>query len=211
MLTMPCAESSGTEYIDAVVKKFFSGSYAKALEACVHDPINKWCPTWIRRNYDVQNSDEAHDQDAIAVTKKFVFQDSEPENESATIDKIETLQDDVVIPVRDQGERVLRYTSMQRLPLDQGEPKQNNTNDEPEIQHDPDAWNPADREKWQLHSALGPNLNAEGFVYKKEPLHEHVNPVDYDYSKSSEGIDVEDLQKRWEKFKKITQNIVMKA
>ena len=36
---MPCAESSGTEYIDAVVKKFFSGSYAKTLEAFVHDPI----------------------------------------------------------------------------------------------------------------------------------------------------------------------------
>ena len=80
-----------------VVRKFFSGSYAKALEAFVHDPFNKWCPTWVRRSYDVQNSDEANDQDAIAVTKKFVFQDSEPENENTPKDEIETLQSDVEI------------------------------------------------------------------------------------------------------------------
>ena len=85
---MPCVGTSGTEYIDIVVRKHFNNNYAKALEAFVHDPINKWCPTWIRRNYDVQSTDQANDQDALAVKRKYVFQDSESESE-----KREPIQD----------------------------------------------------------------------------------------------------------------------
>ena len=48
----------------------------------------------------------------------------------------------------------MRYSNMQRLPLDQGEPNQGDANGDPEIQHDVDHWNTGNREQWQLHSAL---------------------------------------------------------
>ena len=197
---MPCHGNSGTEYIDVVIKAHFNGNYAKALEAFVHDSLNKWCPTWIRRNYDVQNSDEAHDQDAIAISKKFVFVDSDPEDDSSQKEKQETDREHELPTGCNDDQRILRYSNMQRLPLDQGEPKRQDTNDDQEAQHDRDYWNSAEREKWQLHSALGPNINAQGFVYKPEPLQETVNPIDFDYSEAAKGIDIEDLKVRWEKL-----------
>ena len=50
---MPCLGLYGTDYIDDVVKIHYKRSYTAALGAFVQDPLNKWCPTWIRRNYDV--------------------------------------------------------------------------------------------------------------------------------------------------------------
>ena len=51
---MPCAGLSGTEYID-VVRTGYCNSYAAALEDFVHDPLQQWCPTWIKRNYETLN------------------------------------------------------------------------------------------------------------------------------------------------------------
>ena len=68
--------------------------------------------------------------------------------------------------------RKLRYKKVQRLPLDQGEPSLCDANDPCENEHNFDPWAQEEREKWQLHSALGPNLNPEGFVYQKEALDE---------------------------------------
>ena len=54
---------SGTVYIDAVVKQFYGGNWSDALEDFVHNSTNKWCPTWIRRNYDVFNSETSEKSD----------------------------------------------------------------------------------------------------------------------------------------------------
>ena len=195
---MPCDGFSGTDYIDDVVKTFYKGSFPAALEAFVHDPLNKWCPTWIRRNYDVQNSDEAHDQDALVIRKKFVFE--EPAVDAATQNGSKENSDEL-LPETDgcPAERTKRIANVQRLPLDQGEPAANQLSDDQHIFAKDVSWSAENREKWQLHSALGPNLNPEGFEYKaKEALQEQVNPLDYDYSKAASGIDVEDLEKRWQ-------------
>ena len=209
---MPCAGSSGSSYVDAVVTQYYKGSYPAALEAFVHDPLNKWCPTWIRRNYDVQNSDEAHDQDALAVPVqyvKFIFEEDDPDKELQPEIQAETILD----PQEQDTEsaRVTQkpiYVKLQHLPLDAGEPSLGKTNDDPEIHHDENHWMSTERPKWQLHSALGPNLNPEALVYKKEALQEHVNPVDYDYSQAAKGINLPDLREKWQKCKRSIQSTV---
>ena len=54
---MPCKDLAGTEYIDAVVQQSYGGRYSELLLDFVNDRHNKWCPTWIRRNYEIQNKD----------------------------------------------------------------------------------------------------------------------------------------------------------
>ena len=151
----------------------------------------------------MQNSDETHDQDALAVPPKylpFVFEEELPDSDAhapeANTDNPDAQPAEAATDV---PTRKPLYGKVQRLPLDAGEPPQGDTNDDPETIHDVNHWEAKDRPNWQLHSSLGPNTNAEGFVYKKEALQEHVNPVDYDYSQAAVGIDVEDLVKRWQK------------
>ena len=54
---MPCANFQGTAYIDNVVAIYWNGDWTAALETFVSDPLNLWCPPWIRRNYEVLNPD----------------------------------------------------------------------------------------------------------------------------------------------------------
>ena len=51
----PCAGLQGTEYLDAAVARFFKNDWAAALRAFVEDEGNHWCPTWIRRNYEIEH------------------------------------------------------------------------------------------------------------------------------------------------------------
>ena len=52
---MPCKGLQGTAYIDEVVHRFWNNDWAAAFREFVMDPQNKWCPNWIRRNYETQN------------------------------------------------------------------------------------------------------------------------------------------------------------
>ena len=54
---MPCRGLFGIEYIDNAVRDVYQGSYARALYAFVQDPTNKWCPPWIKINYEVHNKE----------------------------------------------------------------------------------------------------------------------------------------------------------
>ena len=51
----PCAGSRGTDYLHDVVRHYFQGSWAAALKHFVEDVGNHWCPTWIKRNYYMEN------------------------------------------------------------------------------------------------------------------------------------------------------------
>ena len=55
---MPCAGLRGTDYIDDVVREYYHGHWGAALAAFVKDPLQKWCPTWIKRNYEALNKDD---------------------------------------------------------------------------------------------------------------------------------------------------------
>ena len=84
---MPCPDLTGTEYIDAVVSTYYNDDWATALEDFVHYPSNKWCPTWIRRNYDVNNppTDANADIDEASTMQKdikYVFEEDAEENEA---------------------------------------------------------------------------------------------------------------------------------
>jgi len=48
---MPCDELRGTDYVDAVCEHEFDNYWAAFLRAFVEAKTNKWCPTWISRNY----------------------------------------------------------------------------------------------------------------------------------------------------------------
>ena len=52
---MPCPGYSGTEYVHQMVAHYFHGDWPRALRAFVLDPTNRWCPKWVRRNYEMLN------------------------------------------------------------------------------------------------------------------------------------------------------------
>ena len=58
----PCPKLLGLEYIDVMVKHEYKGSWPAALRAFVQDPLNKWCPPWIRTNYEILNEDSSDDE-----------------------------------------------------------------------------------------------------------------------------------------------------
>ena len=59
----PCPKLLGLEYIDLMVKQEYKGSWPAALRAFVEDPLNKWCPPWIRTNYQILNDTDSEDDD----------------------------------------------------------------------------------------------------------------------------------------------------
>ena len=54
---MPCAGTSGFDYIDAAVEQWYGGDWTKALREFVRDPTNKWCPRWVKNNYNMLNKE----------------------------------------------------------------------------------------------------------------------------------------------------------
>ena len=51
----PCHRLRGSDYLDDAVRRYHGGDWAQALRAFVQDQGNQWCPTWIKRNYEVEN------------------------------------------------------------------------------------------------------------------------------------------------------------
>ena len=51
----PCAGLAGTEYLDQAISKYFHNDWGRALKHFVEDFGNHWCPTWIKRNYCMEN------------------------------------------------------------------------------------------------------------------------------------------------------------
>ncbi len=52
---MPCDGLRGVDYLDEVCERQFGQSWPAFLRAFAAETTNKWCPTWIRRNYDFLN------------------------------------------------------------------------------------------------------------------------------------------------------------
>ena len=53
---MPCPGLEGTSYIVKAVTEHFEDCWPLALWKFVMDPKQRWCPTWIVRNYEVLNN-----------------------------------------------------------------------------------------------------------------------------------------------------------
>lgn len=52
---MPCDELRGLDYVDDVCERQFGKSWTAFLRAFVAAETNKWCPPWIRHNYNFAN------------------------------------------------------------------------------------------------------------------------------------------------------------
>jgi len=174
---MPCAGLSGVEYVDAVVKAFYRGSYAAALEDFIMDADNVWCPKWIKRNYEIRNkfSEDAaaapHAQDAVVPLPP-----ARPDDDASSA---ETTQS----PALDSdGKRKFPFSKESDItwdfPPDAEPPGPEDPEREEEHGTDYHHWDKKNRETWQLHSMVGPNINAEGRSSEKKPVpfEELVNP-----------------------------------
>ena len=73
---MPCPGFEGTAYIHRMVAEYYHNDWAAAFRAYVEDPKNRWCPKWIRHNYQMLNAtsdEEAVQQSIAAATAEDVF------------------------------------------------------------------------------------------------------------------------------------------
>ena len=67
----PCAGSRGTDYLHDAVRQYFQGSWAAALKHFVEDVGNHWCPTWIKRNYYMENPPDHVADTAVALQERL--------------------------------------------------------------------------------------------------------------------------------------------
>ena len=167
---MPCPGDRGTDYIDEYVDEFYGGSWPDALKAFVLDVDNVWCPKWIRRNYEVQNQIDTLQSDATnkpqdaadALCKKCLMPNTNQESDKTCAE----------FPHAQKFK-----TSFQ---FDDGEPNVSEDDDRPET-YDSLQWRKENREPWQLHSGLGPNLQAQASQGTPEPLPQVVNPTGHEW------------------------------
>ena len=163
---MPCAGLRGVDFIDEVVTRFFEGSYASLLRAFVENSENIWCPTWVRQNYMVRNPVQQPEKTMIFETP------AQPEPQ----------------PTDDT-----KPTPKKRKKTDEdGEPPDDTMDDDQAASSDP--WAKTQREKWQQHNELGPNLMPQGTNLAPKPWMPNINPVDFDWCARWPDINVEELR-----------------
>ena len=82
----PCAGLAGSEYVDQAIPIYFRNDWGKALEQFVQDFGNHWCPTWIKRNYNMENPPDSVADTAVALQerlkKKFLYQFPDDDDDS---------------------------------------------------------------------------------------------------------------------------------
>ena len=173
---MPCADLSGTEYIDDVVAVHFGGSYAKALEHFVMDPVNLWCPKWIKRNYEIQNRPDRDTTAPAYLTTDDDSDNSEPSTGPDAPDKL---------AVRKSG---LPHARSKKYKIEYvfepaGEPNDDSNNEECAARQDSSTtlthWAKANLTAEHQHSGYGPNMNAEATKTQRqqEQFEILVNPI----------------------------------
>ena len=163
----PCQGSRGTDYIDECVEKYYNGNWADALEDFVSDVDNVWCPKWIRRNYEVQNKMDVLDADAKNAPKDAADVACKL---CTTCDNLAQTRTTKRFPHSEKFETALRF--------EDGEPNISEDEERPET-YESRQWKKENREAWQLHSGLGPNLQAESTSNVQESLPKVVNPQDH--------------------------------
>ena len=67
----PRQNLAGSEYLDRAIEVYFQGNWGAALKQFVTDPGNHWCPTWIKRNYHMENPPDNVADTAVALQKRL--------------------------------------------------------------------------------------------------------------------------------------------
>ena len=170
---MPCAGLQGTAFIDETVQRQYKKSYASLFRHFCRAKENKWCPPWIARNYEVQNPEDNNECN-LDIQPDV----PDPENTEDEVEQHKKTPDNSDIPHAD------RYK--QKFVFGENEDEDDNAENEQEKEARKlaERWKPENRESWQRHSELGPNVNAESKTTRKESMPELVNPVDHDWCNS---------------------------
>ena len=93
-----------------------------------------------------------------------------------------------------------KLTPKKRKKTDEdGEPPDDTMDDDQAASLDP--WTKTQREKWQQHSELGPNLMPQGTNLAPKPWMPNINPVDFDWCARWPDIDVEQLRAKLNEWK----------
>ena len=194
---MPCEGFRGTDYVDEMVREHFRGSWVNALRTFVTDSSNKWCPTWIQRNYEICNPPETATGDTLEERMKTFppvhFEDATPAP-ATPLDPSEPPPDEPPSPPRPPNAEVPPVKVLRS-----GEPaKDVNDHLAPEAYETDHHWRAENRPAWQLHSELGPNLNPAPRREQPEAMQELVNPSTHDWHSKWRDIDLAHLRVAWD-------------
>ena len=121
---------------------------------------NKWCPTWIRHNYETHNAKHEEDEEVSPTTPvRYAFG-------SENTDVTQVVACDTDVPVKAVSVQVATADV-----LESGEPPLVQDDDRPEEYTSNHHWEAKHRPPWQIHSEWGPKIDAEGrAVPKARPL-----------------------------------------
>ena len=167
---MPCSGLRGVGFIDDVVRDHYGGSHSNLLRHFCRAKENKWCPPWIARNYEAYNPDD--------VTN---FDDCVQEPDAADEDAERRGTDVSEQPVFPNAEMFQQHFVFDDEPEEESEAREEEAARQRSAATAPE-WKPENREPWQLHSELGPNVGAAGKEVPDFGMPELVNPRDHDWT-----------------------------
>ena len=153
---MPCPGLQGLDYVHAVVMHFYRGSFADALRDFVDGPLNKWCPTWVSKNYAMLNK---HNEEEEEVS---------PKSAEATVNEAPETKDAT------RGATSQTHRAKGVVLLDENGEPQLDPKDEKATSLDP--WSASGRAPWEKHSEMGPNLRPLPRAPSEVPWVPNTNP-----------------------------------
>ena len=187
---MPCPDLRGVEFVDEMVTHYFQNNWSAALYAFVSDLDNLWCPKWVRHNYEVQNELDFLSDDPTDVSKQHECpQVTQP-----------------VVPRKNPEEKCFPHQKDKTLQFEfeddepGGEQKEQKPNDSNA------HWVDSNREPWQCHSGLGPNLNAHASNVPAEPRPNNVNPLDHQWTTCRDYFHLHEPDVFWGNLKSSSTN-----
>ena len=182
---MPCEDLQGVEYVDAVCARQFGSSWPAFLRAFVADRTNKWCPDWIRRNYEYLNRQKADADDASSSA-------AESGDDAGAADAGAVAAGAAASAERPSTTRKPRARFVFETDDGDGEPP---ADDAEQAATTLDLWQRTHRPPWQQHSELGPNLNPQGLTRSDDaPWTRQTNPPDFDWCGRWLDVDVPALR-----------------
>ena len=214
---MPCAGLRGTDYIDEVVRDCFENDWREALETFVKDDLQKWCPTWIKRNYEILHQVDLPEctSGASSVLERnqrlqLVFEEPTPtiQEEPVYEDEYPPSDPELARPV-DAAAAAVGDDAKKQMDkaVASREPPCEEDHERPEAYDTDYHWNKECRPPEELHSALGPNLNAEARTRTVEPLQDAVNPGTFDWHSAWQDVELSGLAAKWETLKQAQPDV----
>ena len=157
---MPCRGLAGTEYIDMVVRQFYGGRYSELLLDFVNDRNNKWCPKWIRRNYEIQNKER--EEPSTAPASITLTKPANEGNDEKQRDEKQLENGDATLAIKDNAFPHAEKFKSSFIFEPSGEPPVGEDTERPEEYTTDHHWEKAQRPSWQRHSEHGARTEGRG-------------------------------------------------